>query len=390
MRYPPVGIVCDLFDERWVSMDLVADELVEALRGRAAGVDPVVFRPAMPRRLPSLPGVLRPLGAGGTAERLFNRYREYPRWLLANHRDLPVYHVIDHSYAHLVAALPAGRSIVTCHDLDAFRCVLEPAAERRPAWFRALAQRTLDGLRQAARVVCVSDAVRRELLSHGIADDARVSVAANGVVASFAPEPDPTADAEAARLLGPQPSHPEVVSVGSTIPRKRLDVLIRAFAALMSSHADARLIRVGGLTAEQKGLAASLGALPRIVEVPFVERRVLAAIYRRGAMSMVTSDREGFGLPVAESLACGTPVVASDIPALRETGGDAAVYCPAGDAGAFATAAARLIDEPEHLRDARAAEGRAHAGRFTWESHAAHAETLYRDVAAGMATEQHS
>lgn len=390
MRYPRVGIVCDLFEERWVSMDLVAGELVEALRGRPAGIDPVVLRPTMPRRLPSLPGVLRPLGAGGTAERLFNRYREYPRWLLANHGDLPVYHVIDHSYAHLVAALPAGRSIVTCHDLDAFRCLLEPEAEPRPAWFRALAQRTLDGLRRAARIVCVSDAVRRELVSRGIVDDTRVSVASNGVVASFSPEADPSADAEAQKLLGARSSHPEVVSVGSTIPRKRLDVLIRAFAALLTTHADVRLVRVGGLTAEQKGLAASLGALPRIVEVPFVERRVLAAIYRRGAVSMVTSDREGFGLPVVESLACGTPVVASDIPALRETGGDAAVYCPAGDAGPFAAAAARIIAESKHSRDTRAAAGRAHASRFTWDAHAAHAETLYRDVAAGMATEQHS
>ena len=67
--------------------------------------------------------------------------------------------------------------------------------------------------------------------------------------------------------------------------------------------------------------------------LPFLDRATLAAVYRRSALVLLPSEREGFGLPVLEALACGTPVVASDIDALREVGGDAVRYCPAEDVG---------------------------------------------------------
>ena len=57
---------------------------------------------------------------------------------------------------------------MTCHDLDTFRCLLDPAAEPRPRWFRALARRTLEGLRTAAAVACVSEATRAAILRHGL------------------------------------------------------------------------------------------------------------------------------------------------------------------------------------------------------------------------------
>ena len=69
---------------------------------------------------------------------------------------------------------------------------------------------------------------------------------------------------------------------------------------------------------------ASSASLDAIVVLPFVDRATLAAVYRRAALALLPSEREGFGLPLVEALACGTPVVASDIPVLREVGGDAA------------------------------------------------------------------
>ena len=66
--------------------------------------------------------------------------------------DFDLFHVVDHTYAQLVHALPADRTGVYCHDLDAFRCLLEPAADPRPRWFRALARRILTGMQKAAVV----------------------------------------------------------------------------------------------------------------------------------------------------------------------------------------------------------------------------------------------
>lgn len=370
-----VGIVCDIEGEEWPSMDLVAEQLLRHL-GAGGSVTAVALRAPTTWRLARLPIVgSRPRVR--TLDRLVNRYRDYPRWLAAHQAGLDVFHIVDHSYAHLVAQLPAGATIVTCHDLDAFRPVLQPTREPRPRWFRALVERTLSGLRQAARVACVSTAVRDELAGSGLVEPARLRVVPNGVDAVMRPQPDAEADRAAGHLLGPASSG-DILHVGSAITRKRIDVLLRAFAHIRAARPDARLIRVGGLQSDQRALAASLGVADGVIELPFLDRRVLASVYRRSTVLVFPSEREGFGLPVLEALACGTPVVTSDISSLRETGGEAACYAPAGDDGRFAELALTLIAAPSEDRRQRGLE---HAAGFTWPVHAARMEALYREVA---------
>ncbi len=90
-------------------------------------------------------------------------------------------------------------------------------------------------------------------------------------------------------------------------------------------------------------MADAIATLPSSPRDP-ADRATLAAVYRRAALAFQPSDAEGFGLPVAEALACGTPVLASDIPVLREVGGAAASYAPVGDADAWSEAALALLD----------------------------------------------
>jgi glycosyltransferase involved in cell wall biosynthesis len=119
--------------------------------------------------------------------------------------------------------------------------------------------------------------------------------------------------------------------------------------------------------------------------MPFLDMAALAAVYRRGALLLLPSEREGFGFPVLEAMACGTPVIASDIPALRESGGEAATYCPVADVAEWAAAMTRLLrerrDEPERW-SARSARGIAQAGKFTWAESARRFVALYQEVAA--------
>src|SRR5262249_25093797 len=170
---------------------------------------------------------------------------------------------------------------------------------------------------------------------------------------AYSPEPDPTADTESARLLGPRIG-PELLHVGSTIPRKRIDILLQVFARVRQSHPTTRLIRVGGpFTPEQSRQAEALGVLSAIVILPFLDRGVLAAVYRRASLVLLPSDAEGFGLPLLEALACGTPVLASDLPALREVGGDAVRYAPTGDTSAWIDAVRTILEEPKDSAAAR-------------------------------------
>jgi glycosyltransferase involved in cell wall biosynthesis len=379
-----VAVVADYLEEGWPSMDLVADMLVERLsREHANRVQPTLIRPPMPRRFVRIVPRFARRGAFGV-DRVLARQWDYPRMLERTPDCHDVYHVVDHSYAHLVHVLPAGRTLVTCHDVDAFRSIARPAQERRSLPFRWMSRRILSGLRTAARVACDSEATRDALVTLADVDDSRLSVIPNGTDTDGSAEADAPADLEVARLLGP-PSGPELLHVGSTIPRKRIDVLLDVFATVRHYRPDLKLLRVGGpFTAAQRQRARDLGILDAIVVLPFVDRATLAAIYRRAAITLLPSEREGFGLPLVEALATGTPVVASDIPVLREVGGEAAEYRPVGDSHAWAKAVLALLVE-RHERPARFAERKARAlaraACFSWSRYAASVVELYERIA---------
>lgn len=380
-----VGVVCDLREENWHSMNLVADLLLEGAAAAGGRFSLARLCPPMRRRF-----TRRGASAGArfNADRLLNRFRDYPRWLRRRRDEFDLFHVVDHSYAHLLRELPPGRAVVTCHDLDTFRCLLEPDAERRPPAFRAMTRRVLEGFRRAARVACVSAATRDELLRHRLFPAERLIVIPNCFHPVYAQEPTPAAEAAAARLLGPPvEGAPVLLHVGSAVARKRIDVLLELFARLRGEFPRARLVRVGGLTTAQTALAARLRLGEALTVVPYLAPEVLAAVYRRAALLLMPSEREGFGLPVIEALASGTPVAASDLGVLREVGGDdgAVTYCPAGDAEAWAREVARLLRERE-AEPARRAESRDLARRraslFTREAHVARTLALYAEVLA--------
>lgn len=387
-----LGLVCDLLEERWASMDLVAEMVLDHLRDDWAGqVAATAIRPPMVRRATRIHA--GPAAAARhNVDRLLNRFWDYPRALRRITRRAPcdLYHVIDHSYAQLVHALPAGRAVVTCHDLDAFRCLLEPRREPRPRWFRALARRILSGLQAASAVVCDSAATLRALRAQDLVPEERLHLVPIGIADAYTAEADPAADAEAAALLGgplDPDGPPELLHVGTTIPRKRIDVLLAVFAEVRRAVPDARLVRLGGaFTAAQTAQVEALGLADAITVLPFCARPVVAAVYRRAALVLQPSDAEGFGLPVAEALACGTPVLASDLEVLREVGGDAAAYAPVGDVPAWSSSVLALLAERRGVPDAwrvRRDAGLAQASTFRWSAHVARLVEIYRGVLGG-------
>jgi len=122
----------------------------------------------------------------------------------------------------------------------------------------------------------------------------------------------------------------------------------------------------------------------------YVPKEELVRLYQSAAALVFPSRYEGFGLPVVEAMACGTPVLASDLPALREVGGPATTYCPVGDVDRWTLAASRLLDE--RANDAarwrmRQAEGIAWARRFDWRAHARTTTDVYREMLAAVASD---
>jgi glycosyltransferase involved in cell wall biosynthesis len=371
-----------MLEERWHSMDLVT----EMLHGHLdpARVDAFLLRPPLRLRLSRIAGVN---GRLLTSDRIINRFWDYPRWLRGHRDGADVFHVIDHSYAYVTRELPVGRIVVTCHDTDAFRPLRDgtPRESRLPHFF---VRRIVQGIRRAAVVACDSEVTRRELVEWDIVPRERTEVVPIGVDGMFSAGADPEGDAAAAALLGPD-RHVDLLHVGSTIPRKRIDVLLHTIRRVADDVPEVRLIRVGGpFTPPQRRLVTSLGIADRVLTLPFLDRRVLAAVYRRSALALLPSEREGFGLPLIEAMASGTPVVATSLEVLREVGGTAAVYAPLGDAAAWRDCVVSLLSERSSDAVAWAARRDSclqRAARYSWQQYAGAMADIYERV-AGAAT----
>ncbi len=382
---PRVAVISDFVEERWPSMDLVAEMLSDHLaREHAQSFEVELVRP---RFIWPSSGRNRRITKNRwfAAARLFNRFAVYPRWIVRNRARFDIFHIADHSYSHLIHHLPPDRCIVTCHDLDTFKCLLQPSESPRSLVFRAMTRRILGGFRKAAMVICVSAATRDEVLSRDLLDNERLLVIHNGVHPAFTDISDVLADSEIARILDPAREDTiDVLHVGSELPRKRIDLLLKVFARLRARFSGARLLRVGGgLTDQNQQLARQLGVADAVVVLPFLQRRILAAAYRRAVVLLLPSDYEGFGLPMLEAMTCGTPVIASDLPALREIGGDAARYCATGDVETWSEVTIQVVKDRIAPNDAdreRIAAATARASQFSWSANTERTARAYREL----------
>jgi glycosyltransferase involved in cell wall biosynthesis len=349
-----IAIVPDFAEERWPSMDLCAEMLQANLPESASLCPPYrrIFAKLSARR------------ATFNADRLVNRHFVQPHFLKRQRNRFDAFHIVDHSYAHLVHSLPAERTGVFCHDLDAFRCLIEPRRDPRPLWFRAMARRILRGMQRAAVVFHSTAVVRAEIERFGLIDPSRLVLAPYGISAEFTPDA-PKADLPLAI------EWPYLLHVGSNVPRKRIDVLLDVFAAVRLHHPEIRLIKLGPeFTAVQQSQIGDLRLSDGIVRLENLPRRAVAALYRHAAVVLQPSESEGFGLPLAEALACGATVLASDIAVLREVGGDGADYIPVADVGAWAAAVEKRL--------AGRSRREVHfSRRFSWAVHAATIAAAY-------------
>lgn len=382
-----IGIISDFLEEGWASMDLIADMLVENLQASGlTDLEAVLIRPPFIRRLSrAVSGRI-----GFNADLALNRFIEYPRYVRRIRNRYDIFHIVDHSYGHLVHHLPSERTLIACHDLDTFQCVLKTDSRRRSPLFKAMTRRILRGLQRAAVVSCDSYATQAEILAQNVIPMDRLVVNRNGVHSVYSPQSDPMHDQRMMALLGPtSPATLDLLHVASTIPRKRVEKLLQIFAALRAHYSSARLIRVGGaFTQSQTDLIADLQIRDSIVEMPRLERRALASLYRRATMLVMPSAAEGFGLPVVEAMACGTPVIASDLPVLREVGGATVDYRPVDAISDWVEGILAMAEERRERPmewQARKSESLQWTQRFSSGAYASKSIALYRGLAASAA-----
>ena len=347
--------------------------LAHALRG---GQDEVLlFRHRWAGKDPGLPGAF-------TAVSLTRPRRAITLWdqiawppLLARRR-VGVFHSPFYAVPRFRPA--ACRVVQTIHDLTPLK--LPGTVSKRNARLFAA---NFNLARGADRIIVPSKATKADVVALLKIPEDRIAVVPQGC--DITPVDLTRADEEVGRVMeGLRLKERYLLHTGGHDVVKNLPRLLDAFASLVGQGRDLSLVIAGEHgpdTSAVIGRAAMLGLLERVSLPGYVSRQDLVALYRGAAALVYPSYTEGFGLPVLEAMACGTPVVAARAGALPEVGGDACLYADPADAGSIAAAVVRILDEPETAA-ALSRGGRARAARFTWSETARKTLAVYREAAA--------
>jgi glycosyltransferase involved in cell wall biosynthesis len=275
-----------------------------------------------------------------------------------------------HSLAFVSPLRPPCPAVVTVYDLS-FKLTPD---RFRPAQRLYLSAFTARSCHRARRVIAISESTRGDLVRLFGVPRGKVDVAYPGVGAAFRPLP-----AEAVGRFRSERKLPDrfILYLGTLEPRKNVDTLVKAFAELRRAEADLHLVLAGarGWWYEDLWRLVQSLDLAGVVHFPgYVPEAELPLWYNAAAAFAYPSSYEGFGLPVAEALACGRPVVTTTVSSLPEAGGDAALLVPPGEVEALAAGILQAL----RLSAEELARGPAHAGLFTWDETAAKTVAVYR------------
>ena len=254
-------------------------------------------------------------------------------------------------------------TILTIHDLS---LLLHPETHESRLVRRARHRLPLMA-RWATKIITATEFVKREVSEHLKIDPAKIEVTPYAPRSNFRPLERSDTEQTRARL-GVEDVF--ILFVGTIEPRKNLITLLRAFAeVLRNTDLSPQLViagQQGWLMQETTNYIQSEGISERIKFTGYITDEDLRALYASCTVCVYPSLYEGFGLPPLEAMACGAPVIASDVPSLTETIGKAALLVPPTDVQKLAHGLVEMLSD-EGKRDYFSRAGLKRASQFTWE-----------------------
>jgi len=296
-------------------------------------------------------------------------------------RMLPPSTMVFHATEHLLLPVARRKAVLTVHDLI-FK-LLPQHHKKLNYWYLNAAMPLF--VRRADHVIAVSDSTKRDIIrEYGTPDD-KITVVYEAAAPHFIPQnPEKIAGVRKRYNL------PEryLLSVGTIEPRKNLSRVVEALAALRRDDPDLSLVVVGSegwLTEGFHAAIAANGQQDAVIRPGYVPDEDLPAVYAGASVSVLASLYEGFGLPVLEAMACGSPVACSSTSSVGEIAGDAAVTFHPEDVRGMVEAMSALLGDDD-LRDRKRQEGFARAAEFSWQRTARETWAVYERLTAAEAS----
>lgn len=356
------------------SMDVYTEGLVTGLRAVRPDWEIVEITPR-----PWAKG--KDLWKSGTGvKKYYERFLRHPREVIRQHAD--VFHVVDHSSGHVAYWLKnAGKPvIVTCHDLIQS---VYPDNLRGQSKFPLLSQSvweyTIRGMRSANHIITVSTTTKQDVQRIlQIAAD-RMTVVPNAVDPQFQVLP-PAAIEPLQQQYRPTPETFCLLNVGSCHPRKNIITVLRVLQLLKEQGLPIQLWKTGDdFTDEQKQFIYSHQLQQCITYLGKPNKQTLIQIYNAADLLLAPSLYEGFGLTILEAMACGTPVITSNVSSLPEVAGEAAILVEPMDVKSMVAAICQL-SQNKGDRQTLIEEGLQRVQQFTWENTARQVAKVYESL----------
>jgi glycosyltransferase involved in cell wall biosynthesis len=359
-----------------LSMDVCADNLVAELKQLRPTWEIIEIAPQ-----PWSDSQENLWHSGTGFRKYYERFWRHPRQVCQIEAD--IYHIIDHSNAHVAYWLKKkGKPIiVTCHDLVQFVYPeILKGQSRFPAFSMASWRYSVKGMTHADCVVAVSSNTANDVRQMLGIESERIVVIPNGVEASFRPLPQEKVKSfrqEHQRL----PEEICLLNIGSTHQRKNILTVLRVLKALKDRAIPVRLWRSGDeFMVDQIAFIKEQNLDQDILDFGRADPKILIQLYNAANVLLAPSLYEGFGLTVLEAMACGLPVITSNVSSLPEVVGDATKMFQPMDVRAMVETVLQLKQDPIYHQEL-IERGAIRAKQLTWKRSAERLVSVYEQLA---------
>lgn len=324
-----------------------------------------------------IPKMLLPSWLRGTWGMRFARYFLYP--FQVPHQAHEITHLLDYGYAHILYTLNSNKTIVTVTDLMPVLWWKGLLPVKTKKGIPVTVLYSLWALKRAAHIIAISSNTKNDLVKLIGCDPSKISVVYLGVDEIFKPYNTAKKNSIRNQLFGPEPK--KIILLTGSQFYKNHETALKTIAFMRTNGLkNVYLVKTGNPTPDWSDLVKKYQLKKNVINIGFAPREQMPDLYNAVDLLFFPSLYEGFGWPPLEAMACGTPVVASNVASLPEVMGDINTMCDPFDVIGFAQKIRSLINN-EHYRQQVIQQGIAQSAKFTWDKTAREVIAIYEGIA---------